>query len=74
MRALTETMTDVETRAIMLRLADDYDKLADWAARRGDGDATPKHSGAPRSKGTKSAGSWLALKRPFSTRGTGDAK
>jgi hypothetical protein len=29
MRAVAETVTDVEMRAIMLRLADDYDKLAD---------------------------------------------
>jgi hypothetical protein len=34
MRALAEMMAEVETRAIMLRLADDYDKLADKAQAR----------------------------------------
>jgi hypothetical protein len=34
MRALAEMMADVETRTIMLRLADDYDKLADRANAR----------------------------------------
>jgi hypothetical protein len=34
MRALSEAMYEEETRAIMLRLANDYDKLADRAARR----------------------------------------
>jgi hypothetical protein len=37
MRALSETMDDVEARAIMLRLAEDYDKLADRAEARAGG-------------------------------------
>ena len=38
MRALSEVMGNVETRAVMLRLADDYDKLGDRAAKRPEDD------------------------------------
>jgi hypothetical protein len=34
MRLLSETMKDHETKLIMLRLADDYDKLGDRAKTR----------------------------------------
>lgn len=42
MRALSEMMTNIETTAIMLRLADDYDKLADRADTRSNGNV-PVH-------------------------------
>jgi len=42
MRALAETMANEETKAIMLSLAADYDKLADRAAQRADGQGTPE--------------------------------
>jgi hypothetical protein len=37
LRALSENMADVEARAIMLRLANDYEKLADRAEAQADG-------------------------------------
>jgi DNA-binding ferritin-like protein len=37
MRALADTMKDAETNKIMNRLADDYDKLADRATSRSNG-------------------------------------
>jgi hypothetical protein len=37
MRALAETMNDVGVRALMLKLANDYDKLADRAEDRSTG-------------------------------------
>jgi hypothetical protein len=40
MRVLSGTTTDFESRAIMLRLADDYDKLADRAALGANGEVT----------------------------------
>jgi hypothetical protein len=42
MRVLAETIRDVESRAIMLRLAADYDKLADRGILLADSEAPKK--------------------------------
>jgi len=41
MRALADTMKEPDTVAVMNRLADDYDKLADRAKRRSNGGIPP---------------------------------
>ena len=40
MRAIAEEANDLIAKAMMLRLADDYDKLADRAATRASGSPT----------------------------------
>jgi hypothetical protein len=41
MRALSAHIEDAEARKIMLRLADDYEKIADRAAERGRDERNP---------------------------------
>ncbi len=43
MRALAEAVSDAEARTIMLKLADDYEKLADRAAIRAQGNGKPSN-------------------------------
>jgi hypothetical protein len=42
MRVLATTMNQIEAQAIMARLAEDYDKLADRAELRANGEVPPK--------------------------------
>ena len=42
MRVLAVSASDMNTMAIMLRLADDYDRLADRAAMRANGVLAPR--------------------------------
>ena len=46
MRVLATTMKQIEARAIMARLAEDYDKLADGAELRANGEV-PQEAGRP---------------------------
>jgi hypothetical protein len=41
MRVLATTMKQIEAQAIMVRLAEDYDKLADRAELRANGEVSP---------------------------------
>jgi hypothetical protein len=57
MRMLAEQMTEAEAKAIMLRLAADYELLAQRAAARADGrsaDSTARRPGEPRTRSPKS--------------------
>ena len=50
MRVLSGEMKDLEARTLMLKLANDYDKLADRAEQRASSDKAPSPS--PRAKTT----------------------
>src|SRR6516225_9862252 len=79
MRVLSEMMNDVEARATMLRLADDYDRMADRAEARAR--LTPQthyRSGLPSSSGnlamltamrraSSRVSKWAAARRPGSS-------
>jgi hypothetical protein len=42
MRALSTTMNDIDAQTVMVRLADDYDRLAERAELRADGQVPPR--------------------------------
>ena len=78
MRVLSEMMNGVEARAIMLRLADDYDKMADRAeARARRTPETHYRAGLPSNSGnlailaamrraSSRVSKWAAARRPGS--------
>jgi len=47
MRVVAEDMRDPETRATALRIADDYDRLADYAEVRSKGPSKERPNGDP---------------------------
>jgi hypothetical protein len=62
MRAISANMNDMEAAAIMLRLADDYDKLADRADIRSNGGVPP--SGKIKTPATREPGLVFRMSYP----------
>ncbi len=48
MRVLADEIRNEEAKAIMLRLADDYDELGDWALDRTNAKLKKQNDGPPR--------------------------
>jgi hypothetical protein len=52
MRVLSDEIKDLQAQRMMLKLANDYDKLADRAEDRAARDTAPGPSPIPKAKGT----------------------